>query len=341
MRLLLAGRLLLAVPLLLAAARATWGQAGDRGDAQATVAALVESWSGTYDNLEQVIFERRKLSPLVSDDTRRIRTIVSPVTLPWLGQSVLYLEEFLQDDPDDPRRQVLLWLAPEGRSGTETVRVRQLTFREPERWRHLYRRLRLLETLRMSDLASMPGCDLILTRDGDQFQGGTVGRNCLESIVHPQRYVDYQLLVGNGLNWYRERLFRLDDDELVTETVGFNWFELHQARLFACRVRWSHPGRPGGRSADLAPLTVVDLHDQGGRARFTTPDGHSYELELHSGDWPYDPNHDALILIVREFGSGAPLASSWTGLDSEQISVSLGAMDVSCGAIASAGGAPS
>jgi hypothetical protein len=306
------------------------GQTPVGADAQATLAALVESWSGVYDDLEQVIFDERARSPLVSDNTRRIRTIVAPVALPWLGQSVLYLEEFPQDDPDDPRREVLLWLAPERGSDAQTVRVRQLTFLEPERWHHLYQHTELLRTLRMGDLASMPGCDLVLTRDGDEFRGGTVGRNCLDSAVHPQRYVDYQLLVGDGLNWYRKRLYRLDDDELVTETVGFNWFELHQARLFVCRVRWS----PSGRPADLAPLTSVDLHDQGGRARFTTPDGRSYELELHSGDWPFDANRDALILIVRELGSGAPLASSWAGLDAQQIFVSLGAMDVTCGPIA-------
>jgi hypothetical protein len=321
---------LLVVPFLIAAPVATRGQAPDAGSAQATVAALVEVWSGTYDDLEQVIFDARGLSPLVSDDTRRIRTIVAPVTLPWLGKSVLYLEEFVEDDPDDPRRQVLLWLAPDRGAGTQTVRVRQLTFREPERWRHLFERPQLLERLRMSDLASMPGCDLVLTRDGDEFRGGTNGRGCLESTAHPQHYVDYELLVGDGLDWFRERVYRLDDDELVTETVGFNWFELHQARLFACRVLWSR----SGRQVDLAPLTIVELHDQGGQARFTTPDGRSYQLELHGSDWPFDAARDALILILKELGSGAPLAASWTALDSEQISVSLGALDVRCGAIA-------
>lgn len=304
-------------------------QVAPQDGAEATLRALVESWSGVYDDLEQVIFDERGVSPLAADDNRRIRTVVLPIELPWLGPHVLYLEEFRQDDPDDPRRQVLLWLAPE-RGVAGAVRVRQLTFREPARWRRLYEHEDLVERLRKSDLASMPGCDLVLSRDGDQFQGGTVGRRCFDSTLRPQRYVDYELLVGGGLNWYRKRVFRVDDDELVMETVGFDWFELHKARLFACRIRWSSSGRP----TDLQPLTTVDVQDQGGRARFTTPDGHAFELELHSEDWPFDANRDALILIVRELGPGAPLASSWAELEAEEIAVSLGGMDVRCGPLA-------
>ena len=318
--------------VLIAAPASSYGQAPQGDDAQSTVAALIESWSGVYDDLEQVIFDEGGLSPLAADDSRRIRTIVAPVSLPWLGKNVLYLEEFLQDDPDDPRRQLLLWLAPESPAHPRTVRVRQLTFREPARWRHLYGDADLLKRLRMADLASMPACDLLLTQEGEQFLGGTIGRGCVESLARRQYYVDYRLLVGGGLNWYRRRLRRVDDNELIRETVAFDWFELHQARLYACRVRWSPPGRTA------STLAVVDVHDQGGRARFTTPDGHGFELELHSGDWPFDVNRDALILILRELGAGAPLVSSWTGLDAREISASSGALDVTCGPFASRGG---
>jgi len=31
---------------------------------------------------------------------KRVRTVVAPVEASWLGQHVLYLEEFLHDDPD-------------------------------------------------------------------------------------------------------------------------------------------------------------------------------------------------------------------------------------------------
>jgi len=81
-------------------------------------------------------------------------------------------------------------------------------------------------------------------------------------------------------------------------------------------------------------VTVVDLHDQGGRARFTTPDGHGFELELHSNDWPFDVNRDALMLVVREAGAAAPLASSWAEVGANEIGVNLEAMDVRCGPLA-------
>ena len=292
-------------------------------------AELVERWSGVYDSLEELIFDQTGATALAFDASLRVRTIVAPVSLPWLGTSVLYLEEFLQDDPDRPRRLVLLRLSGEP-GGPAAVHVRQFTFRDPERWRRLYADATLLGALRAQDLEQIPGCDLLLVPEGEQFQGGTLGHECIDSADARERYVDYRLLVGRDLYWYRKRLVRLADDQLLQESVGFEWFELHRARLFACRIGWS----PSGRAQDLAPLSVVELHDEGGHARFATPDGHPFELELHSRDWPFDPNRDALILVVHELGGAARLASAWTELTADQISVQLDALEVRCGPIA-------
>jgi len=52
------------------------------------------------------------------------------VSVAWLGVHVLYLEEFLEDNPEDPRRQLLLALEPAG-TPAHAVRVRLFTFRTP------------------------------------------------------------------------------------------------------------------------------------------------------------------------------------------------------------------
>src|SRR5256886_15190516 len=81
---------------------------------------------------------------------QRVRTIVAPVSVAWLGAHVLYLEEFLEDDPEDPRRQLLLALEPAG-TPAHAVRVRLFTFARPRHWMHLNYRPRLAARLARSE----------------------------------------------------------------------------------------------------------------------------------------------------------------------------------------------
>jgi len=326
---------LIAMAALALAASANAGSGASSRSAAAAVSdlidPLVERWTGVFDTAEQVVYGGPNESQIASDtDDRRVRTIVYPVSLPWLGARVLYLEEFLHEDPDNPRRLMLLRLEPDLSAAKKTIRVRQYTFREPARWLRLYRDPVRLKKLAREDLESIPSCDLRLLREGDHFRGGTSPRSCIVSTGEPGRYVDYQMLLGKGLYWYHKRLLSFTDDELLEETIAFDWFELHEARLFTCRIRW----KPESNNGPPLPLSTVDLHDQGGRAKFTTPDGKVFELELHSRDWPFDTNRDALILMVEAAGASAPLASGWTGLDDSQIAVDLGWMAVSCGPFA-------
>ena len=289
---------------------------------------LMQIWPGVRDSTEQLVVSADRGPATFSDrEELRVRTSVARVQIPWLGLRVLYLEEFLHDNPSAIRRQLLLRIEPDLQAGGHRVRAFPYTFRNPEHWRQLNRSPRLLSTLRASDLEATDGCDLVLHQEGDQFRGGTTGFDCADDSSDTDLYVDYRIMIGTDVYWYRRRLLRESDDELVEEVIGYNWFEPNDARLFTCRVEWSVTGKP----ADLHRLVRVDVHDQGGRARFTTPDGRKFELSLHSEDWPFAGDRDALILLLEDPDTAIPVASAWTALDSRQIAIDLGWMNVHCG----------
>ena len=294
------------------------------------VAALERMWSGVRDSSEQVVMSLdRGAAAWPETGERRVRTVVAPVSLAWLGEHVLYLEEFIEDDPQEPRRQLLLELEPVA-GETHAVRARLFAFASPARWRHLNNRPPLVALLTRHDIVASAGCDLVLTRAGDQFRGGTLGRHCLDLSAGGARYLDYQLLIGEDLYWYRRRALRQSDGELQQEVIGFNRFDPTEAQLYACRIAWS----ASGKSRDLRTLLTLDLYEAGGRGRFVTPDGRSLELTLHGRDWPFAVDRDALLLSLQEQGADRPLATSWAQIDAQQISLELGWLAVRCGSMA-------
>jgi CpeT/CpcT family (DUF1001) len=298
---------------------------GAAGEPAADV--LMQIWPGVRDSTEQVVVAQESAPvPLPDEQPLRVRTVVARVQVPWLGLRVLYLEEFLHDDPSRIRRQLLLKIEPDAQGG-DRVRAIPYTFKEPQRWQQLNRSPRLLAALRASDIQSTAGCDLVLRQEGDQFRGGTTGLDCEDESRGTELYVDYRMVIGREVYWYRRRLLRESDDALVEEVLGYNWFEPNDARLFTCRIEWSATGK----RSDLRPVARLDVHDQGGRAHFTTPDGRRFELSLHSEDWPFAGDRDALILLLEDAGSATPIASTWTALEARQIGIDLGWMTVGCG----------
>jgi hypothetical protein len=295
----------------------------------ADITDLMRLWSGVHDNAVQVILDDHSPQAAAAD-VSRLRTVIEPVELPWLGATVLYLEETLHDVPGAPRRQVLLRLSIDSQLRPQRIRVRQYTFRDPQQWRAFFGDPQAQLALRRTDLETIPGCDLLLTRTGDEFAGTTLGRGCVSPPQDPQRYVDYRLQVAAGQYWFRSRQFRFADDALVQESAGYDWPALHQARLFSCRIRWSASGHP----ADLSPLLTLQVADHGGRADFSLPDGRAIRLILHSDDWPFDASNQALVLILQDLAPGGATARSWTESNAHEVSAAMKVMDARCGPIA-------
>ena len=89
---------------------------------------------------------------------------VRRIPLPWLGTHVLYVEEYLYDEPFERRRRVLLSIEPaRGRRHAARAAI------------HAQGGSRQSHALTADDVESVPGCDLLLKREGGQFRGGTRG----------------------------------------------------------------------------------------------------------------------------------------------------------------------
>lgn len=246
---------------------------------------------------------------------------VRQVPLPWMGSHVLYVEEYPYDEPFERRRRVLLSIEPPDAEGN--LRVRQFTRRTGKG---------VSGALTADDVESIAGCDIFLRREGEQFRGGTRDHQCLEHGGREARWLDYRVVIGDGLFWYRKRTLNLKDDELTEEIAGFPQIDLKEARLFSCGISWAPAKDKGPRR----PLENVDLHDRGGRAKFRTPDGRELQIELHGRDWPLSAGRESLVLILNSArGAGDPIASSWTTLDAARVGIDIGWLAVDCAPVIS------
>jgi hypothetical protein len=275
---------------------------------------LVQLWAGIYDISEELVAGAAGDSPMAAL-TERVQINVRRVTLPWLGTHVLYVEEYPFDEPFELRRRVLLSIEP-GRAADGSLRVRQFT-RKTDAGSP--------GALTPTDVETVAGCDLLLKREGAQFRGGTRGRQCLETDGAEPRWLDYRVVIGDGLFWYRKRRLILPGDELAEEIAGFPHVDLDEARLFSCGISWSRK-----------PLDSVDLHDRGGRARFRTPDGRDLQLELHGRDWPLSDGRESLVLTLSEGKTGGEaIASSWTSLGAARVGIDIGWLKIDCAPVVS------
>jgi len=276
-----------------------------------------------YDMSEELIIGAAQDSPLAPlTEQTRVQINVRRIQLPWLGTHVLYVEEYPYDEPFELRRRVLLTIEPDV-AADGTLHVRQFTRKADSE---------NPATLTAADVESVAGCDLYLKREGGQFRGGTRGRACLDTDTAQKRWLDYRVVIGDGLFWYRKRQLALANDELAEEIAGFPHVDLDEARLFSCGISWAAQAEKGKRKV----IDSVDLHDRGGRARFRTPDGRELQLELHGRDWPLSEGRESLVLILSGARADSEtIASSWTSLNAARVGIDIGWLAIDCAPVVS------
>ena len=286
---------------------------------------LMVMWPGDYDNREQLGFD----AAVGKRDTDsgghlRVHSQIRRVDLPNLGEYVLYVEEYKNNDPTSIFRQRLYVLSADEEEAA--IRVKLLFFRDGKPFLGAHHDPELLAGITLDAMAALEGCDVFIRRAGDWYEGAMKTKTCLFGEGDERRYSDYQVRIFDHGYWFRDRILSAATDEPLEQVADFSWHQLEQARWFACMVDFP---RPSGGPPSVTHH-YIKLHDQGGTFPFTHPDGRDMVLTMRN-NWSYGMQRETFVIVVQEGDeSGPTLVYAWGSPGSDRIGVNPGYLRVQC-----------
>lgn len=315
----LMGALMLAAP----------AQAHTKADLNAQLKLLMEWWPGRYDNNEQIVRQSGGgLSAATDKPMYRLHTVFKRVNMPELGENVLYVEEWKNNNPTDIARIRLYSLSVNEKEGA--IAVKFYTPLDTKPLVGAYNDLARVEKLKLKDLRAFRDvCDVHLNWEGGQFRGGMKEKSC--NVAEDKEWFQYQLIVGERHYWARDRRFSYAEPGKVTWEMApgsnYAWFEQTKARMMACEVL----ADPNGDMTKTTKLTDIELHDQGGEADIKWPDGRDLAFVIHTRAFTSPPDREfPLFRIHDKKNMTVPIAYAYAVDDAERYGLNLGWFYIRC-----------
>jgi hypothetical protein len=299
-----------------------------KADLNAQLKLLMEWWPGRYDNNEQIVRQSGGgLSAQTDKPMYRLHTVFKRVNMPELGDNVLYVEEWKNNNPADIARIRLYTLSVDEKEGAIQVKFHTPLDTKPLAGAH--NDLSKVEKLKKKDLRSFRDvCNVYLHWEGAQFRGGMKEKSC--NVNDDKEWFQYQVIVGPRHYWARDRRFAYADNKLTYEMApgsNYAWFEQTKARMMKCEVLED----PNGDMTKTKKLTDIELHDQGGEADIKWPDGRDLKFVIHTRAFTSPPDREfPLFRIHDKKDMAVPIAYAYAVDDAERYGLNLGWFYIRC-----------
>lgn len=283
-------------------------------DLQAQLGLLVAWWPGEYDNNEQIVRQSGGgLAKPVYEPIHRVYTHAALLELPDIGDSVVYVEQYLDNDPDKVARLLVYSLTVDLQA--QAIRARLHGFRDAGRRIAGVPGSASLTEIKAEDLGALPaGCDVLIRFEGGQFRGQSNAETCADDDD-----LDREFLIGEKHYWFRD-FAAAGRDDLPPFVEGM------KARRFVCSVAYNLEGD----MTKTEPLTEIELHDQGGAADIDWPDGRTLEFVIHTRAFASPSDRVFPLYRIHEKGNHVPIAYAYAVDDADRFGLNLGWFYILC-----------
>lgn len=282
---------------------------------------LMRWWPGEYDNHGQVVRQSPSgIAPLVNEPVFRLYSHYVALDLPALGDHVIYVEEYKNDDPANIYRIRLLSLSID--EAGQGVRVKLHAFQDQDSMIGAHADPARLAEIEVSDTRPYSdSCDVVMRYEGAQFRG-TMAR---ESCGDKDSWFEYEQIVGPDYYWFRDRRINHETGDVVWEFApksDFVFFQMLKVRRFVCTVHYNLDSD----MYETEYLTSIEVHDQGDVVDIAWPDGRMLEFQLYTEEFtmPSESGRVFPMFVIREKGNPKPISYAYTVDDADRFGINLG-----------------
>ncbi len=290
-----------------------------KGELEGHLSLIMQWWPGEYDNHEQIVRQSGGgISIHVYEPVFRIHSHYVKLDMPELGENVLYVEEYLNNDPANISRIRVYNLSIN--EAEQAVKVQLYAFKDGHD--HMVgARLdaERLAGIKLDELRAFSDpCTVYMRYEGGQFNGGMKRDSCGD-----EEWFEYQVVLGPDYNWTRDRQISRETGEVTwdqTEGANYAWIQMRKARWFVCTVNYNLEGDM--RETEF--LTEIEVHDQGGQTDIAWPDGRTLEFQLHTREFSSPSEREFPLFRIHEKGNYVPIAYGYAVDDADRFGLNLG-----------------
>ncbi len=261
---------------------------------------LLTKWfEGAFDNDEQIWVEGRSDWWGTADEKHdQIHAVHKRIKADSIGPYVFYIEEYVNNDPEQVGRQRIVSFHSEG----ETPGIRMKIYFLKDAKKYLLAsetHAQLIQNVSLTSLFGLDGCDVIFQRVGDQYHGSMAEKACQFGEGDKRRYSVHDMIVSEKQYWRVDRTFLTSDDSFYKGHPNAEPHKMRKVNFYNCEVSFYEKAYylPGEKDKKYKNLRV---HDQGGTAYVENPvDGKTYFIQLRNKEYPFYALEDADFFFLR------------------------------------------
>jgi hypothetical protein len=277
---------------------------------------MLQWFAGEFDNFQQVWLEKEQK---VEQPHEHIHSIFAPIKLPFLGENVFYVKQYMDGNPQKIYRQRLYNFKTN--PVEKAIQLDIYSFLVDSLYDDAHLKPEKLKNLSLAQLSTISGCAVYWRKQNDKFMGYMKEKACnfVSKRSGKKIYITDSLQLSQTEIWIRDEAYD-EDGKYVFGHRGKIHHKLKKCRMFK---GWAVIQKESGKADDYYVMRDIILHDQGQKTQIIDKDGTKTNYWVELAQVVYQGGLPVLKLAIYEEGKEKALAYTWTNIEAKRIGINM------------------